>query len=196
MNAEETPGTEIPSQAEGLAATDPPISPSPPAQPAASEIQALVERIENLEDVVHSLGGGVYGHPGHDAGALFHSWWKKMKEEVGPAPTEATPRRPSFGLHEVIGGPPLDLGGGHRIEWYAPFANGDPGLSPGGVIYHPRPGGKECGASFWLPGSRGATPGHTWYVASLPGAPLSLSPSFQCHCGYHGFVQDGKWIRA
>jgi len=33
-----------------------------------------------------------------------------------------------------------------------------------------------------------------WIVHSWD--PLTLSPSLQCHCGDHGFIQVGKWVRA
>lgn len=38
----------------------------------------------------------------------------------------------------------------------------------------------------------GASP--YWDVQSWD--PLTLSPSLLCHCGDHGFIQGGKWVRA
>jgi len=26
--------------------------------------------------------------------------------------------------------------------------------------------------------------------------PLTLSPSVLCHCGFNGFVREGRWVRA
>lgn len=40
-----------------------------------------------------------------------------------------------------------------------------------------------------------AFPKHpTWAVESWE--PLTLSPSLLCSCGDHGFIRDGKWVRA
>lgn len=37
--------------------------------------------------------------------------------------------------------------------------------------------------------------GHAvWQVQSLE--PLTVSPSLLCHCGDHGFIQNGRWVRA
>ena len=33
-----------------------------------------------------------------------------------------------------------------------------------------------------------------WTVESWE--PLTLSPSLLCHCGDHGFVRQGRWVRA
>jgi hypothetical protein len=33
-----------------------------------------------------------------------------------------------------------------------------------------------------------------WQVASWE--PLTLSPSLLCHCGDHGFIQQGRWVPA
>lgn len=31
-----------------------------------------------------------------------------------------------------------------------------------------------------------------WNVVSVK--PITLTPSCLCHCGFHGFVRDGKWV--
>lgn len=33
-----------------------------------------------------------------------------------------------------------------------------------------------------------------WSLQSLD--PLHISPSFLCHCGFHGFILQGKWVPA
>jgi hypothetical protein len=38
---------------------------------------------------VASLGGGILGAPGHDAAALFHSWWARLTSKPSPAPAPA-----------------------------------------------------------------------------------------------------------
>jgi len=58
------------------------------AKRATSEASpAISSDLEELQHAVHSLGGGLIGHTGHDAGAFFHSWWKKIAG--GEAPTSA-----------------------------------------------------------------------------------------------------------
>lgn len=34
----------------------------------------------------------------------------------------------------------------------------------------------------------------TWTFTSEVGAPLSMTPSFRCHCGFHGFITNGRWV--
>jgi len=82
---------------------------------------------------------------------------------------------------------PLDLGGGienAEIRFYA-----DDGR-PGGLYYeHQCVGGKL--SPGWIPfeGS------YKWDVIKLD--PLTLAPSLLCRaCGHHGFVRDGKWVKA
>lgn len=47
---------------------------------------AISSDLEELQHAVHSLGGGLIGHTGHDAGAFFHSWWKKIAGSEAPTP--------------------------------------------------------------------------------------------------------------
>lgn len=85
-----------------------------------------------------------------------------------------------------------DLGSGVtlRATWYD-----SPDVPVGWILSHPNPDGTRCMGSAWLAGSSFATPGHSWTVeAGTPEKPLTLRPSFRCHCGFHGFVTDGKWV--
>jgi hypothetical protein len=52
----------------------------------ASVSPEIAKELAELQVAVHSLGGAVIGHTGHDAGAFFHSWWKRLKREMEPAP--------------------------------------------------------------------------------------------------------------
>lgn len=60
----------------------------------------------------------------------------------------------------------------------------------GGVIRHRLPNGFICAGAFWLEGARSASTGHSW---TMSGPPLTLAPSFRCHCGDHGWVKEGRW---
>lgn len=112
----------------------------------------------------------------------------------------------------------LDLGDGHYLWWsiWAP----DPELNPwaadlpgpedepiGALIRHPKgphPSGAYAqyswyvgGVSFDTPRGRAFADRHPrpmWHVESL--APLTISPSVLCSCGDHGFIRDGRWLRA
>jgi hypothetical protein len=50
---------------------------------------SIVQELSELKAVVASLGGGITGAPGHDAAALFHSWWKKLTSKPSPTPAPA-----------------------------------------------------------------------------------------------------------
>lgn len=69
----------------------------------------------------------------------------------------------------------------------------------GAVLCHPnqkRPG-EWCLASiiFDSEDARVALPDRPkWTVVQWE--PLDITPSFQCNCGDHGFVRDGKWVPA
>jgi len=100
----------------------------------------------------------------------------------------------------------LDLGSGHWLSFtsWAPdrFCNPQYAHLPdddriGGIITHELPGGKMCQGSIWFdkPVVREVFPGRpVWTVHSWE--PLTLSPSFLCHCGDHGFIREGKWVNA
>ncbi len=66
----------------------------------------------------------------------------------------------------------------------------------GGILWHrtvdTTHGGWCCGA-FFMQG-QGHTEHPIWTLESKD--PLTLSPSFVCHCGHHGFIRGGKWIGA
>lgn len=105
----------------------------------------------------------------------------------------------------------LDLGDNHRIVFYT--WTPDPELNPwakdlpdnpddfvGGTVYHIKPDGSRCAGGITLDTPRGGalaecSPGRaTWKVESWE--PLTLSPSLLCSCGDHGFIREGKWVRA
>lgn len=89
----------------------------------------------------------------------------------------------------------VDLGDGHWIQWTK-----YDGERCGGIIYHltNKTETGMCAGSFWIAGSNalGAFPNRpVWTFTGTDQVP-TLSPSFLCHCGDHGFVRDGKWVRA
>lgn len=101
----------------------------------------------------------------------------------------------------------VDLGDGHRIgiAVWDPDLDLNPGLQPvagqlpaevSAIVTHTTPDGGECeGAiTFDVPLAREHFSGPYWTVESRD--PLTLSPSLLCHCGDHGFIREGRWVRA
>lgn len=67
----------------------------------------------------------------------------------------------------------------------------------GAQVPHLTPNGKPCNGFVTFDGEvqRKIHPGAPkWQVHSWE--PLTLSPSLLCHCGDHGFIRDGKWVKA
>lgn len=103
----------------------------------------------------------------------------------------------------------LDLGDGHWLtftQWkpdrsipenaerYKNVPDADP---IGGILAHTKADGSLCEGSIWfdVPAVHQVFPErHVWQVECWE--PLTLSPSFLCHCGDHGFIKQGKWVRA
>lgn len=44
-----------------------------------AEHVSLGAELDELKSIVLSLGGGLFGSPGHDAGKLFHEWWNTLR---------------------------------------------------------------------------------------------------------------------
>ena len=101
----------------------------------------------------------------------------------------------------------IDLGDGHTLEFTS--WNPDRELNPqyvhlpdverfGATIEHVKPDGETCmsAVTFDAPVARELLPGAAiWQVESWE--PLTLSPSLLCRrCGDHGFIKEGKWVRA
>lgn len=71
----------------------------------------------------------------------------------------------------------------------------------GAIVYHSKPDGSPCWGHIYFdqPELRrfpeSFSDAHMWQVQSWD--PLTISPSLLCHtCGDHGFVRNGKWVRA
>ena len=92
--------------------------------------------------------------------------------------------------------PLIDLGFDHQAR-IVPFG-GDP--HSGIDYYHKTPDGRECGGFITITDSAWAREfAHgtieTWDLISKE--PLTLSPSLLCRaCGDHGFIRDGRWVKA
>ena len=117
-------------------------------------------------------------------------------------------------------GPPrrvdLDLGDGHTLRFFgwAPDRDLNPqyeGIADeersGAIVGHTRPDtGAYCESAitFDTPAMRAVMPDRPkWTVESWE--PLTLTPSLQCFgrpddfcsaCGDHGFIRQGRWVRA
>lgn len=89
----------------------------------------------------------------------------------------------------------LDLGDGHWIEWST-----YQGAICGGIITHTTTKWERgmCSGCFWIDDryhKANGTSGPVWQLTGTFECP-TLSPSFLCHCGDHGFIREGKWVRA
>lgn len=90
---------------------------------------------------------------------------------------------------------PLDLGDDHALT----FCNYEGEERVAANVWHKKPDGSECVGFIPFEGRAWANAFHgkidTWRVEQ--DEPLTLSPSLLCRaCGDHGFVRDGKWVRA
>jgi hypothetical protein len=100
----------------------------------------------------------------------------------------------------------IDLGCDHllRFSCWKPDRNLNPQYAHlpdvekyGATVFHKRPDGKNClGAiTFASAVSAALAPGRpSWHVESWE--PLTVSPSLLCSCGDHGFIRNGKWVKA
>ena len=85
----------------------------------------------------------------------------------------------------------------HAVTWSQWPGETEP---HGGVLWHRKPDGSWCGGSWYLraPVYKGEPMlrenASIWTMESKE--PLTLSPSFLCHCGHHGFIRGGKWVGA
>lgn len=90
----------------------------------------------------------------------------------------------------------VDLGDDHTLQFWTWHGDAEQQRA-GAIVTHRKPDGAWCQGSiaFDVPISRERAPGRpSWTVHSWE--PLTLSPSLVCHCGDHGFVRDGCWVRA
>ena len=109
---------------------------------------------------------------------------------------------PSGELHD------LDLGDGHWLDWLVAAADDDTRV---GAIITNTTDKTESGLCFgsvdWAPTtwarehpeklSDHERNRSRWTLHGATDEHLTISPSVLCHeCGDHGFIRDGKWIRA
>lgn len=98
--------------------------------------------------------------------------------------------------------PDLWLDDDHFIEFRTIPGETEP---CGGIFWHRRTSSHSgwcCGDFAWRrPAQHVRTPkgtifadGETWQLISRD--PLTLSPSFLCHCGHHGWIREGRWVPA
>lgn len=98
----------------------------------------------------------------------------------------------------------VDLGSGVFIGWTSYN-----GARCGGILIHPiskeiNPDTGECSGAFWfkdnefLRGENRTESERKRPVWEFNGdfENPTLSPSFLCHCGFHGFIKEGKWVPA
>ena len=99
----------------------------------------------------------------------------------------------------------IDLGSDHKMYYVGwspdrelnPQYKDVPDIPKFGInIEHLTPQGVGCVGSvtFDLPEVRALTKHAVWQVESWE--PLTISPSVLCSCGDHGFIREGKWVKA
>lgn len=101
----------------------------------------------------------------------------------------------------------IDLGDGHfitiavwdpdlRLNPQAEKYRAQLPLKCSGIVRHKTAQGIDCEGviTFDSPIAREVFHGPFWLVESWD--PLTLSPSLLCACGDHGFIKNGKWVRA
>lgn len=67
----------------------------------------------------------------------------------------------------------------------------------GAIMRHYKADGELCTANLFFdtPQARKHFAGKAaWIVKRWD--PLTLEPSLVCHCGDHGFIRNGKWVKA
>lgn len=87
----------------------------------------------------------------------------------------------------------LDIGGDHSLVLVTPTDATEP---TGVEVYHLTPDGKPCVGwiNFDVAHNEHLPTERKWQVESWE--PLTLSPSLLCGCGDHGFVREGRWVKA
>jgi hypothetical protein len=88
----------------------------------------------------------------------------------------------------------IDIGDGHALVLVTPDGLTEP---TGAQVEHLTPAGALCMGWIMLdvPAVADFPADGKWQVEARD--PLTLSPSLLCSsCGDHGFVRDGKWVRA
>jgi hypothetical protein len=85
----------------------------------------------------------------------------------------------------------LDLPGGLSLRF---STRTDDEEYCGAIFEHPTSTTESgrCSGAIWFEGQGHGHP--EWRIESEN--PLTLSPSLLCHCGYHGFIREGKWVSA
>jgi hypothetical protein len=96
-------------------------------------------------------------------------------------------------LATAVSADPIDLGDGHTLKY---TEHG--GKIVGGIITHDLATSEtgKCSGAIWFDTDYAEKHGKTkWTHDGNMRAP-TCSPSFLCHCGDHGFIRNGKWVRA
>lgn len=82
----------------------------------------------------------------------------------------------------------------HAVTWVMPEGETEPN---GGLLWHrtlKTEYGEWCVGAFFIRPEDNPPGCELWTMEAKE--PLTLSPSFLCHCGHHGFIRNGTWIGA
>jgi hypothetical protein len=102
----------------------------------------------------------------------------------------------------------LYLGDDHWLDWS--IAGDDDDTRVGAIVYHTLPagapdylgngicaGGVAWADTVWQREHPERKYNHArWTLTGAADEHLTLSPSLLCSCGDHGFIRDGKWVKA
>lgn len=89
--------------------------------------------------------------------------------------------------------PDIDLGSGVSLTW-----SEHNGAKVGAIISHKKDDAPHgvCEGSIWIKGSPKIFGDHpVWEMTGTEEAP-TFTPSVLCHCGFHGWIREGKWVSA
>src|SRR5260221_14686088 len=78
----------------------------------------------------------------------------------------------------------------HAVRWTPSKDDRQP---TSGVLLHRIENDIWCYGTFFLSSENNLPGSMVWELVSKE--PLTLSPSFMCHCGHsHGFIREGLWV--
>ena len=79
----------------------------------------------------------------------------------------------------------------HAVTWTFPKGESE---ANGGILWHRKEAGDWCCGAFFTRAEGNPAGVPIWTLESKE--PLTLSPSFLCHCSHHGWIRESKWVSA
>ena len=90
----------------------------------------------------------------------------------------------------------IDLGDGHYLAWIGKSDHS--GKRVGGIVYHRADSETGwCSCAVWWEAPYEPFDRVYWTIQGDPNETLTIAPSVGCgQCPDHGFIRNGKWVRA